>query len=91
MNRETLTCRTFSSSQVPTEVSVLLILCFRDTQTNKESAEAMLRVKSILEEGDGEKSMAQRRRHVRILEASMKDGYGLQVIIFILLFHISSL
>ncbi len=90
MNRETLTCRTFSSSQVPTEVSVLLILCFRDTQTNKESAEAMLRVKSILE-GDGEKSMAQRRRHVRILEASMKDGYGLQVIISILLFHISSL
>ncbi len=66
------------------EVSVLLILCFRDAQTDKESAEAMLRVKSIVE-CDGGKAM--RQRHVCIMEASMKDGYGLQVIFLFL--HIS--
>ncbi len=66
------------------EVSVLLILCFRDVQTDKESSEAMLRVKAIVECDDGK---VMRRRYVRIMEASMKDGYGLQVIF--LLLHIS--
>ncbi len=61
------------------EVSVLIILCFRDVLSDKESAEAMLRLKSIVEECRGGEEAMKQCRPVRVMEASMKDGYGLQV------------